>query len=949
MNLTLSDPKTYDDYLPNLGFQLLHTSTPNMKMFYPEPFIATPSFVSDDIWFLHITIYQYWLWFIFISLIVFFFLGFLITLRWCNVRHRPVRETRGVSRSKCGDLITALVPVSWAASIIIHESTDAIEINDGFGSTDVAVGIRAYQWGWEYYYPKNQSLMLKSDDFHIMGNSIQTYTGFGQTTVRDSLKSWHTNTDFINTTYTNRSAQLLSLASGDSLPETLSSFGPNKLLARCSADLVNSTDVLRVDSLMKMNQAAGTSEINTLSQLEPSQYLPSTLIWTNHQLEGFTSWANFAQSNYSTTLNNPLLRIHSYADVKTHIDARTLTGFELAKIGAYNTLFNLYPLADQDFKRWAAFDLLEDSQFYELTPVEDFFKSGAIVEFEKIHHCLNLDAVHNYNYVLASTISENVYPFFNTTNSIFDSTHDIYSKNAITNLVLKDWYKKNEHLVNISNFTMTHSLLNAINLSTSLHINLNLFFFEAGAIVSSFASSREYLFREHAFTKSVQMLCELSSNWSGLFTYNNAFAKIFKATFDEQRGFDNYANFSNLTQPLPPLDSNSPSRLNLIQKNRSNLFLKSLLYKNNIHLSRSLVEIAPDLSSWLKFPFTVAFESDSIRYIWFDWYSLRNSIVTKALDTSVFNLNASRNYDYTFVDSLEASKLTNTLENYFLKYSNARKFYLQSTTYEPFFYKTWLKNTQMLSNFEVTSGSNFTSFFELSAHTLVNLPLNDDFDLSWTTTQSGQRPYKSTLNVSLNQTEMQLTVSDIITRRSLLTSYLFKSTVGGGKLESTATSNLYLPTSNTLKNFNKSQYQPLRKGIVNMVRIQADKAVAFPTDTRLQILAVSKDIIHSWSIPAAGIKIDCIPGYSSHRVAVFTLSGIYWGQCMEICGRFHHWMPIVVYFIRRDLFCLWCVHFIFKNNQTQGTLQSYDMTNLDTSLTLNKLTTVPSTWQYLFN
>jgi heme/copper-type cytochrome/quinol oxidase subunit 2 len=104
-----------------------------------------------------------------------------------------------------------------------------------------------------------------------------------------------------------------------------------------------------------------------------------------------------------------------------------------------------------------------------------------------------------------------------------------------------------------------------------------------------------------------------------------------------------------------------------------------------------------------------------------------------------------------------------------------------------------------------------------------------------------------------------------------------------------------------------------------------------PTDTRLQILAVSKDIIHSWSIPSAGIKIDCIPGYSSHRVALFTLSGIYWGQCMEICGRFHHWMPIVVYFIRRDLFCVWCVHFVFKNKQLNSVLQSFDQSFYDSS------------------
>jgi heme/copper-type cytochrome/quinol oxidase subunit 2 len=83
-----------------------------------------------------------------------------------------------------------------------------------------------------------------------------------------------------------------------------------------------------------------------------------------------------------------------------------------------------------------------------------------------------------------------------------------------------------------------------------------------------------------------------------------------------------------------------------------------------------------------------------------------------------------------------------------------------------------------------------------------------------------------------------------------------------------------------------------------------------PTEIRLHVVTSSKDIIHSWAIPSAGIKIDCIPGFSSHRVTMFLVSGIFWGQCMEICGRFHHWMPIIVYFMRRDLFFLWCSHFI---------------------------------------
>jgi heme/copper-type cytochrome/quinol oxidase subunit 2 len=91
-----------------------------------------------------------------------------------------------------------------------------------------------------------------------------------------------------------------------------------------------------------------------------------------------------------------------------------------------------------------------------------------------------------------------------------------------------------------------------------------------------------------------------------------------------------------------------------------------------------------------------------------------------------------------------------------------------------------------------------------------------------------------------------------------------------------------------------------------------------PTEIRLHILASSKDVIHSWAIPSAGIKIDCVPGYSSHRIAIFLTHGIFWGQCMEICGRYHHWMPIVVYFMKRDLFFLWCTHFMHYSDVDQA-------------------------------
>jgi hypothetical protein len=127
---------------------------------------------------------------------------------------------------------------------------------------------------------------------------------------------------------------------------------------------------------------------------------------------------------------------------------------------------------------------------------------------------------------------------------------------------------------------------------------------------------------------------------------------------------------------------------------------------------------------------------------------------------------------------------------------------------------------------------------------------------------------------------------------------------------------------NSFKNGNvnelyKNPFRPMRKGVNSMLRLHATGAVAMPVEVRLQILASSRDVIHSWSVPSAGVKIDCVPGYTSHKIMIFLMEGIYWGQCMEICGRYHHWMPIMVYFMRRDLFFLWCTHFIFNTNSTK--------------------------------
>lgn len=174
---------------------LYRASAPVCKLFYPEPMIASPSKTHTDIAYIHILQYQYWLWFIFCFIIVFFFISFLSTVRWCGVRTQPRRETRGVSRSKCGDMITASVPVTWAISIIVSETTDAVDYYDGFGTGELVVGIRAFQWGWEYYYPRNIDLSynVRPSYSTFIGNSVKHNVAPESTTTKANVWRYYQN------------------------------------------------------------------------------------------------------------------------------------------------------------------------------------------------------------------------------------------------------------------------------------------------------------------------------------------------------------------------------------------------------------------------------------------------------------------------------------------------------------------------------------------------------------------------------------------------------------------------------------------------------------------------------------------------------------------------------------------------------------------------------------
>jgi len=96
---------------------------------------------------------------------------------------------------------------------------------------------------------------------------------------------------------------------------------------------------------------------------------------------------------------------------------------------------------------------------------------------------------------------------------------------------------------------------------------------------------------------------------------------------------------------------------------------------------------------------------------------------------------------------------------------------------------------------------------------------------------------------------------------------------------------------------------------VNRRMLRTRRTLVLPAHVNLTAVTNSFDVIHSWFIPGLGLKMDCIPGRSTHHTFFIDNVGFYYGQCAEVCGRYHHHMPIRICALPFDHFLLWWHHF----------------------------------------
>nr|YP_010384350.1 cytochrome c oxidase subunit II [Alima pacifica]UGW52247.1 cytochrome c oxidase subunit II [Alima pacifica] len=87
--------------------------------------------------------------------------------------------------------------------------------------------------------------------------------------------------------------------------------------------------------------------------------------------------------------------------------------------------------------------------------------------------------------------------------------------------------------------------------------------------------------------------------------------------------------------------------------------------------------------------------------------------------------------------------------------------------------------------------------------------------------------------------------------------------------------------------------------------LDVDNRAVLPMNTQIRVLITAADVIHSWTVPSLGVKADAIPGRLNQVSFMSNRPGLFYGQCSEICGANHSFMPIVVESVSVDAFLNW--------------------------------------------
>nr|AGT28479.1 cytochrome c oxidase subunit II [Pseudodiaptomus annandalei] len=89
--------------------------------------------------------------------------------------------------------------------------------------------------------------------------------------------------------------------------------------------------------------------------------------------------------------------------------------------------------------------------------------------------------------------------------------------------------------------------------------------------------------------------------------------------------------------------------------------------------------------------------------------------------------------------------------------------------------------------------------------------------------------------------------------------------------------------------------------------LDVDNRTVIPMQTHIRFLVSSADVLHSWAMPSLGVKLDAVPGRLNQTKFIAQRPGLFFGQCSEICGANHSFMPIVMEVVNTSSFINWII------------------------------------------
>jgi len=110
-------------------------------------------------------------------------------------------------------------------------------------------------------------------------------------------------------------------------------------------------------------------------------------------------------------------------------------------------------------------------------------------------------------------------------------------------------------------------------------------------------------------------------------------------------------------------------------------------------------------------------------------------------------------------------------------------------------------------------------------------------------------------------------------------------------------------TSNMLSD--EEVAEKVKAGIPTPRLLAVDNEIVVPVNKNVHVLVTSNDVIHNWTIPSFGSKIDAVPGRLTSTWFKAEQEGIFYGQCSELCGMNHAFMPIAVRVVKQEVFDEW--------------------------------------------